>query len=172
MFAHYFSVLGASSWWTCILSEIFIWFLGFPNIGATWRCFKDLYSAGEPEIQIRFCCSRKNIWRISHKMSRIWHLKNYLWKMSQYMINVQWQTELLRERQHLLHSICNSSLDRSSWEFLVEVEQDKQKTDQKNKKISFYFSVGITNRNKINKKDEKDNWSPLSWTFVTKKNKK
>ena len=71
MFAHYFSVLGAQSWWTCILSVIFIWFLGFPNIGATWRCFKDLYSTGEPWIQIRFCCSRKNIWRMSRKIQDI-----------------------------------------------------------------------------------------------------
>ena len=71
--------------------------------------------------------------------------------VTEYIINVKWQTELLRERQHLLHSICNSSLDRSSWEFLVQVEQDKQKY-KKREKIIPYLSVGLNNQNKINKR--------------------
>ena len=40
------------------------------------------------------------------------------------------QTELLRERQLFLHTICNSTVKRSSREFVVQVKDKSSKTDK------------------------------------------
>ena len=86
-------------WYICKFSD-------FPTVRTAWGCVKNLWSTGETLIVI--------------VLSKLWIFKfsNNNWTTN----NLNLKTELLRGRQLLLHTICNSTVERSSREFVIQVK--------------------------------------------------